>query len=65
MKTAKNSFMQVWLWPILFGLISAAGLLAALIGDDWYDVMSWLALGWVAGACIWLGVVNRHSSRRH
>ena len=59
MKTTKNSPMHIWLWPTLFGLISAAGLLAALIGDGWYDVISWLALGLVAVVCIWLGMVDR------
>ncbi|SDR84782.1 hypothetical protein SAMN05216198_0585 [Halopseudomonas litoralis] len=62
MKTIKNSPMQIWFWPILFGLISAAGLLVALIGDGWHDVISWMALGLVAAASIWLGLVAKRQS---
>ncbi|WP_226944695.1 hypothetical protein [Pseudomonas sp. FME51] len=51
--------MRTWLWPLLFGLISAAGLIVALLGDGWYDVLSCVALGLVAAACIWLGTVAR------
>ncbi|WP_231702263.1 hypothetical protein [Halopseudomonas litoralis] len=54
--------MQIWFWPILFGLISAAGLLVALIGDGWHDVISWMALGLVAAASIWLGLVAKRQS---
>lgn len=37
--------MNVWGWPVLYGAASAAGLLAALLGDGWLDVVSWVALG--------------------
>lgn len=59
MKNTINSPMQIWRWPILFGIVSAAGLVAALLGDGWYDVLSCLALGLVAAAGIWLGGVAR------
>lgn len=55
----KTTQMRIWLWPLLFGLISAAGLIVALLGDGWYDVLSCVALGLVATACIWLGAVTR------
>ena len=56
---SNNTRLQIWLWPLLFGIISAGGLIAALLGDGWYDVMSCVALGLVAAACIWLGAVDR------
>jgi hypothetical protein len=39
-------------WPLLLALCSAAGLLAALLGDDLWDALGWtllapvLVLGW-------------------
>lgn len=59
MKSARNSTLQIWLWPVLFGLISAAGLIIALLGEGWYDVFSWAALGLVSAACVWLGAIAR------
>jgi hypothetical protein len=31
--------------PVLLALVSAVGLLSALLGDDIWDAVSWLALG--------------------
>ncbi|PRB83894.1 hypothetical protein [Pseudomonas sp. MYb185] len=62
MKNTRNSPMQIWLWPVLFGLLSAAGLIVALLGEGWYDLLSWLALGLVAAVCIWFGAIVRGQS---
>jgi len=59
MKSPNNSSWQIWRWPSLFGVVSAAGLIAALLGDGWYDLGSSVALGLVAAACIWLGIRRR------
>lgn len=32
---------DIWRWPIILGTLSALGLLFALIGDGWYDALSW------------------------
>ncbi len=37
--------MKLWTRPLLYGAASAAGLIAALLGDGWLDAVSWLALG--------------------
>jgi hypothetical protein len=36
---------QIWTVPIMLGLISACGLIAALLSDGVGDVVSWIALG--------------------
>lgn len=39
-----KTFLHIWLAPIILGVISAIGLLSALLGDDIWDVLSWLTL---------------------
>jgi hypothetical protein len=35
---------QIFAAPIVIGVLSIVGLLAALIGDGWWDAVSWLSL---------------------
>ena len=51
-KTVAQSNWRIFRWPLLIGIISIVGLVSALVGDGWYDVLSWLCLG----ACILLMV---------
>jgi hypothetical protein len=44
-KLPRNAGLRLWGWPLLLGLLSASGLVSALISDGWGDVWSWLALG--------------------
>jgi hypothetical protein len=37
--------LRVFAIPILLGVLSIVGLLSALLGDDAWDILSWLALG--------------------
>jgi hypothetical protein len=36
---------QIFATPIVVGALSTVGLVAALVGDGWWDVVSWLSLG--------------------
>jgi len=40
-----QSIWQIYRWPVLVNGIGLLGLLAALIGNGWMDVLSWLCLG--------------------
>lgn len=40
-----NSFWKVWGIPVLIGICSAIGLLSALTGDGFFDLLSWITLG--------------------
>lgn len=42
-----RSAWQIFRWPLLISIVSSVGLLSALLGDGWADVLSWLALGGV------------------
>jgi branched-subunit amino acid transport protein AzlD len=35
---------QIFAAPVAIGALSTVGLLAALIGDGWWDAVSWLSL---------------------
>ena len=36
---------RIYLLPLLIALISGGGLVFALIGDAWWDALSWFAVG--------------------
>lgn len=44
MKRDGRSLRQVFGWPLLIGLASLAGLLAALVGDGLWDLLGCLVL---------------------
>lgn len=40
-------------------VMTAIGLVSALLGDDAWDVLSWLLLAIPLVVCLWFGVVRR------
>ncbi len=60
----QRSALQIFAFPIVLGVLSAVGLVAALLGDDVWDAVSWLALGLpcVVMAWFWFGA-GRMSGR--
>lgn len=46
---------RLWGWPLVLGLLSASGLLSALVSDQWGDYWSWLALGLPVAVMAWYG----------
>jgi uncharacterized membrane protein YjjP (DUF1212 family) len=39
------SVWEIFRWPTLIGVATIIGLVSALVGDGWYDAVSWLSLG--------------------
>ena len=39
-----RTLRQIFAMPILIGVLSTVGLLAALVGDGWWDGLSWASL---------------------
>jgi uncharacterized membrane protein YjjP (DUF1212 family) len=39
---------RIFRWPLVIGVAGLVGLVSALIGDGWYDAVSWLLLGGTA-----------------
>nr|WP_225977955.1 hypothetical protein [Paracidovorax avenae] len=50
---------RVWGWPIALGLLTASGLLSALVSDGWGDTWSWVALGVPVAVMAWFGWLRR------
>ncbi|EJK98953.1 MULTISPECIES: hypothetical protein [Pseudomonas] len=45
MKPRQSSFWKVFGVPVVIGVLCAAGLFSALLGDGLWDAVSWLGLG--------------------
>ncbi|CAD5107298.1 hypothetical protein [Zestomonas carbonaria] len=41
----KRGLWMIFRWPLLIAVVSGFGLVAALLGDGFYDLLSWLSLG--------------------
>lgn len=54
---------QVFLIPLLLGVITVIGLLSALLGDHLWDALSWLTLGLICGVMVWYWFFARYSRR--
>jgi len=53
MSTARKGLWHIFRAPLLLAALSSVGLLAALIGDGVYDLLSWLALGCIPAVIAW------------
>ncbi|OVZ57991.1 hypothetical protein CDO44_16590 [Pigmentiphaga sp. NML080357] len=51
-----TSAMRIWGWPLALGVLTATGLLSALVSDTWGDAWSWVGLGIPVLAMIWFGL---------
>ncbi|MGV3601247.1 MAG: hypothetical protein ACO1N1_08575 [Dyadobacter fermentans] len=49
----KSNFWKVWGMPIVIGILSGIGLISALTGDDIWDAVSWLTLGFPVVVGFW------------
>ena len=54
---------QIWTMPVIIGALSVLGLLAALVADGVWDVVSWLALGIPMGVGLWFSLTSPSNRR--
>jgi len=52
-------FWPLWGWPLAIAILSAAGLIGALVGDGGWDWLAWIGLGMPTGAALWFGLRGR------
>lgn len=53
-----STLRRIFAMPALVGLLTAAGLFAALLGDGWWDALAWLGMG-VAAVLSIKGLMTR------
>ncbi len=41
----KHTFISMWGWPVVLGILTGIGLVGALVGDGWWDYLSAVTLG--------------------
>lgn len=46
---------RVWRWPVALNVITIVGLIAPLIGDGYWDVVSWVVFGLLVAVSLWYG----------
>lgn len=54
-----KSNAAIFRWPVVVAVMTAAGLLSALVGDDGWDALSWALLAVPVGLCAYFGFVRR------
>ena len=42
---AHRSLTQIFAAPLVIAIVSTVGLISALVGDGWWDAVSWAGLG--------------------
>ncbi len=55
-----RGWWQIFRWPLAMGLANAVGLIAALVGDRLWDLVSWITLGATVAVMVaaWRGQVG-------
>lgn len=43
-RASRQTLSQIFTWPLVIGVLSTVGLVAALVGDGLWDGVSWLTL---------------------
>ena len=59
---SNSALLKVWAWPVALALLSASGLVGALVSDGWGDAWSWFALGLPVAVAAWFGLRTRPST---
>lgn len=44
-RVSRQSTGRIFLWPLVLGVATLAGLILGLTGDGWRDIAAWLLLG--------------------
>ena len=63
LQQTRRGWKQVFGIPILLGVLSAIGLISALLGDDIWNALSWLALGVPCAIIVWYWFARRLAVR--
>ncbi|TRX74662.1 hypothetical protein [Pseudomonas mangiferae] len=61
----KRGAWMIFRWPLLLALLGGIGLVSALVGDGFFDLLAWLGLGVPLAliAVAWLRPTRRGAGR--
>jgi len=60
---SNSPFLRLWAWPLLMALLSASGLISALVSDALGDAWSWFGLGLPVLVMAYFGLRRSASNR--
>ena len=60
-RRGRLSLRQVFAAPLALAILSTVGLISALVGDDIWDVLSWLTLAVPVAVILWYWMRRRRS----
>jgi hypothetical protein len=58
-----STFVHIWKYPALLGVLTLFGLLAALTGTGFWHVLSWIAMALPVAVSIRYGIFARRMNR--
>jgi hypothetical protein len=62
-RARRQSLGDIFLIPAIIAVVSCAGLISALVGDDLWDVLSWLTLSMPVAVAIWYAFRRRKAAK--
>jgi hypothetical protein len=62
-RARRQSLGDIFLVPAIIAVVSCAGLISALVGDDIWDVLSWMTLSVPVGVCVWYAFRRRSAAK--
>ncbi|WP_231499125.1 hypothetical protein [Comamonas aquatica] len=64
-RARRRHFLFLWAWPIVLGVLTATGLVAALFSEDgWGDVLAGICLAIPTATGLWFGALRRPAPPR-
>ena len=57
-----SAFWRLWGWPLALGVLSASGLVSALVSDGTGDAWAWLALGLPLALIAWHSFIKKRNA---
>jgi hypothetical protein len=62
-RARRQSIGEMGLIPLIIAAVSCAGLITALVGDDIWDVLSWMTLSVPVAVAIWYAFRRRTAAK--
>ena len=62
-RARRQSLGDIFLIPAVVAVVSCAGLISALVGDDVWDILSWVTLSVPVAVAIWYAFRRRRSAK--